>query len=128
MRFLLGNHARKNIVAVFMVAQLILISSCSADNGQATSGLQNVNKVECKMTAVKKSKAVIEAILNDLDSTYLEPGGGGISKIEQSRTNVFVVSISQEERIDQFTYEVAVDNACKVKILKKEPSTISFKH
>jgi len=127
MRFLFERHARKKLATAFIIVQFILVPSCSADSGQASSGLQNTKRMECKMTSIKKSKAIIETILNDLDSSYLEPGGGGISEIKQSRTNVFVVSISQEERIDQFTYEVAVDDACKVKILKKEPATISFK-
>lgn len=78
------------------------------------------------MTSIKKSKAAIEVILSDLDSSYSEVGGGGISEIKQIRTNVYLVSIPQEERIDKFTYEVSVDEACKVKILKKAPSTKSF--
>ena len=80
----------------------------------------------CKHKLFKKSKVSIEAILTDLDSTYSQVGGGGISEIKQTRTNVYVVSILQEEMIDQLTYEVSVDEACKVKILRKEPSTKSF--
>ena len=78
------------------------------------------------MNSVKTSKAAIETILSDLESTYSEIGGGGISEIKQIRTNVYFVSIPQEERIDQFTYEISVDDSCKTKILKKEASTKSF--
>ncbi len=83
--------------------------------------------MKCEMAPVKKSKVIIEAILSDVDFSYLELEGGGISEIKQIRTNVFVVSISQEERIDQLTYEVAIDNACKVKVLKKLSSVVGFK-
>lgn len=114
-----------NLTVIFVFVQFLLVASCSADNGKTGLGSQNAKRGEC-MTPLKKSKAIIEAILNDLDTNYSEPGGGGISEIKQSHTNVFVVSLPQEERIDQFTYEVSIDVACKVKILKKEPSTISF--
>ena len=64
--------------------------------------------------------------MSDLDCTYSEAGGGGISEIKKIRINVYLVSIPQEERIDQFTYEISVDEACKIKILKKESSTKNF--
>ena len=59
-------------------------------------------------------------------STYPHDGGGGISEIKQTQTNVFVVLIAQEERIDQLTYELSIDDSCKVALVKKEESTISF--
>ena len=112
--------------AIIFLLTLVIAPSCLADRGQIGSNTKNSKRLECKMTSVKKSKAAIEVILSDLDSSYTEVGGGGISEIKQIRTNVYMVSIPQEERIDQFTYEVSVDDACKVEILKKEPSTKSF--
>jgi hypothetical protein len=126
MDFSMRKYCGKKLAAIFLVIQAIA-PGCSADTGQNGANVQNSKRMECKMTPVKKSKAAIEAILSDLDSTYSEAGGGGISEIKQTRTNVYVVSIPQEERVDQFTYEVLVDDTCKVKILKKEPSTKSFR-
>ncbi|RYY74164.1 MAG: hypothetical protein EOO52_14975 [Gammaproteobacteria bacterium] len=104
----------------------MLAFGCLADIKKNSSALKNSNSLECKLTPVKQSKAAIEAILKDLDSNYLEIGGGGISEVKQTRTNVYVVSIPQGERIDQFSYEISVDEACKVNILKKEPFTKNF--
>jgi hypothetical protein len=44
----------------------------------------------------------------------------------QTQTNIFVVSIAQEERIDQLSYELAIDKNCKVSLVKKEESVIRF--
>lgn len=124
MKFFISNKVTKNITALVIALQFLLVLSSFADSNQKIS---NTQQVKCEITPFKKSKIIIEAILDDLDSSYLERGGGGISEIKQVSTNAFTVSISQEERIDQFTYEVAVDNSCKVKILKRESSVISFK-
>jgi hypothetical protein len=64
--------------------------------------------------------------LNDIKSTYAHDGGGGISEIKQIKTNMFVVSIAQEERIDQLRYELSIDDKYKVALVKKEESTINF--
>lgn|GEM_PF-2311749 len=124
MNFLKRCYVKK--ISIILLLMQFVAPSWSADSGQIGSNAKNSKRLECKMTSVKKSKAAIEVILTDLDSSYTEVGGGGISEIKQIRTNVYMVSIPQEERIDQFTYEVSVDDACKVEILKKEPSTKSF--
>lgn len=69
---------------------------------------------------------LFQFLLNDIKSTYAHDGGGGISDIKQTQTNVFVVSIAQEERIDQLTYQLSIDDSCKVALVKKEESAISF--
>lgn len=105
-------------ISITIVSLLLLCGNCSADIKSLRINQQSATKVECEITPLAKSKAMIELILTDLNSTYLE-GGGGITEIKQSHTNVYVVSISQEERIDKLTYEMAVDKSCKIKILKK---------
>ena len=124
MSFLKRIYVQK--LSIILLMMQVIVPSCSADDKQIGSNAKNSKRLECKMTSIKKSKAAIEVILSDLDSSYSEVGGGGISEIKQIRTNVYSVSIPQEERIDKFTYEVSVDEACKVKILKKDPSTKSF--
>jgi hypothetical protein len=68
---------------------------------------------------------MIRAILDDISKSYTLPGGGGISKIRLDATNVYIVSISQEERIDEITYELDIDQNCKAVILKSTNNTIS---
>ncbi|PUA30462.1 MAG: hypothetical protein B0W54_08195 [Cellvibrio sp. 79] len=80
----------------------------------------------CELSAIEKSHASIQFLLNDIKSTYPHTGGAGISEIKQTQTNVFVVSINQEERIDQLTYELSIDESCQVKLVKKEESAINF--
>lgn len=88
--------------------------------------ISSKNIKHCGLSAIKKSNALIQFVLSDIKSTYPHDGGGGISEIKQTQTNVFVVSIAQEERIDQLTYELSIDDSCKVALVKKEESTISF--
>ncbi len=40
-------------------------------------------------------------------------------------TNTYVVSISQEERIDQITYELEMDEDCKIKIIHREETAVT---
>ena len=82
----------------------------------------------CDGSAVKKSSAAISFILSDLNSNYKNTGGGGITTIKLTQTNVYEVSIAQEERIDKISYEFEVDSACKVKLIHREESTLSFGH
>ena len=90
------------------------------------SKISSKNIEHCGLSAIEKSNALIQFVLNDIKSTYPHDGGGGISEIKQTQTNVFVVLIAQEERIDQLTYELSIDDSCKVALVKKEESTISF--
>ena len=79
----------------------------------------------CKETPLEQSQAMIRAILNDIGETYTQGGGGGISSIQQTATRTYVVSISQEERIDQIRYELALDERCQVSILSRNTTTVS---
>jgi len=85
-----------------------------------------VTPMKCENSAVEKSYALLHFILDDIKATYPHVGGGGISEIKQTHTNIFVVSINQEERIDQLSYELSIDKNCSVSLVKKEESTINF--
>lgn len=74
----------------------------------------------CQQTPLKKSQEMIHFILNDLTNTYKHVGGGGINNIRQAATNTYVVSISQEERIDKITYELQIDTDCKITVLNRK--------
>lgn len=115
----------KKIIAVIF-AQILFCGDCFANVQPIERSQKSVRKMECKITPLEKSKTIIEFILSDISATYTQVGGGGITAVKQSHINTFVVSIAQEERVDQFTYEVAVDETCKVKILKKESSSIGY--
>jgi len=82
-------------------------------------------KPACPMTALMRSHRSIQFILNDLTTTYTEPGGGGISKIKAIATNTYVIFISQEERVDQISYSLDIDKACNITVLKREVSALS---
>ena len=69
---------------------------------------------------------MINFIFADINSTYSQTGGGGITEIKETATNVFKVSISQEERIDVLTYHLDVGDECAITLIKKEESTINF--
>jgi len=77
-------------------------------------------------SAVGRSRCIIEAILEDIGATYTQVGGGGISAIKQDATNTYTVSISQEERVDQITYEVEIGSDGKVAIVSRKEGTKSM--
>lgn len=118
----------KNISNLLIICCLISIGVrpiiCFANPQPPKISSKNVEG--CGLSSVEKSNALIQFVLNDIKSTYPHDGGGGISEIKQTQTNVFVVSIAQEKRIDQLTYELSIDDSCKVLLVKKEESTISF--
>ncbi len=93
------------------------------------SGYVNSNSIElkkmnsktvCDASALEKTQEMIRFILDDITKTYTQVGGGGITKINQIATNSYMVSISQEERIDEITYELSIDSACKISIVNKK--------
>ncbi len=63
------------------------------------------SKIICGKSALEQSMCMIEAALKDVKATYTQTGGGGITEIKLIATKIFVVSISQEERVDQIKYE-----------------------
>lgn len=111
-------------VAIFIF--LFFSISCTAQV-QLAKDLK-VIPMKCENSAVEKSYALLHFILDDIKTTYPHVGGGGISEIKQKQTNIFVVSINQEERIDQISYELSIDKNCIVSLVKKEESTINFPH
>lgn len=111
-------------IALYMC--LFFPLGCIADGNSATNLKEGLTR--CENSAIEKSYALIHFILDDIKATYPHVGGGGISEIKQTQTNFFVVSIAQEERIDQLSYELAIDKHCKVSLVKKEESVISFAH
>ena len=115
---------RELSIACCLIAIGISPIHCFA-NSQSLKKLSN-NSLHCGLFAIDKSHASIQFLLNDIKSTYPHTGGGGISEIKQTQTNVFVVSINQEERIDQLTYELSIDDSFKVTLVKKKESTINF--
>jgi hypothetical protein len=114
----------KTVTYILILAGITLSASCSAQTTKSKEPKMPI--IECKSSAMEKSYALIRFVLDDLKANYPHVGGGGISEIKQTQTNLFVVSIAQEERIDQLSYQLAVDDNCKVSLESKEESTISF--
>lgn len=118
------NSAKTVFFCAAISINLLISIGCSAQTNANKNS--KVVDMKCKNSAIEKSNALIQFLLSDIKSTYPHDGGGGISEIKQTQTNVFVVSIAQEERIDQLTYELSIDDSCKVALVKKEESSISF--
>lgn len=112
----------KPSVYVYLIFFITLIAYASAFAiGKDTMNTES----KCKITAVKRSQEMIRTIIDDLTKSYTEVGGGGISQIKQSATDTYIVSISQEERIDQITYVMSMSHACKAIIDKRTETAIS---
>ncbi len=77
------------------------------------------------MSALEKTQEMIKFMLDDIAKTYKEVGGG-ITKINQTATNSYMVSISQEERVDEISYELAINPACQISIVSKKMSASSL--
>lgn len=90
------------------------------------ANISYAEKAEACETALSRTSMIINQLINDLNQHYPHSGGGGISKIEQVATDHFVISIAQEEGIDQIHYQVTMNQACQLKIIKKSESSISF--
>ncbi len=106
----------------FLILFSSLLSCANADEKE-----KNIHETQniCKWPALERSQELIRTILDDLAMTYHDVGGGGTSRVMEAATGVFVVSISQEERIDQITYTFEVGGNCEVRILTREESAIS---
>jgi len=72
----------------------------------------------CDKSRLTISREVIKKILEDIPLNY-DQVGGEISGIKLVATDVYIVSISQEERVDQLTYEIKVSQDCAVEILNR---------
>ncbi len=79
----------------------------------------------CRQSALHRSRSLIEAMLADLNSFYSHAGGGGISKISQVRTDTYKISILQEEKVDEYIYEMTTRTDCSVVIKSRKESVQS---
>lgn len=100
---------------VILLTSILVAALAHADN----------KKTNCQ-TALSRSAAIINQVLIDLNKTYKQVGGGGITSIQQTATDTYLVSISQEERIDQIHYTVKLDKYCQLKLLEKHETSKSF--
>ena len=122
----------KFLLAGFLITQANL--SCANQNPTTVdSKIQEIKTMSnedtsCKTNKIIRSQKLINFIFADINTTYSQTGGGGITAIKETATNVFNVSISQEERIDVLTYHLDVDEECNIKLIKTEESTITFGH
>lgn len=71
-----------------------------------------------------RSDYIYRAILDDLIKTYDWVGGGGIDRIQETAVDTYAVYLPQEERVDVITYVVAVDDRCKVRIVRRSESVL----
>ncbi|HSX50867.1 MAG TPA: hypothetical protein VLF09_07930 [Cellvibrio sp.] len=118
------SSVKKICLCTAMSITLSVSLGCAAQSNANKES--KVVDMKCKNSAIEKSNALIHFMLEDIKKTYPHTGGGGISEIKQTQTNVYVVSIAQEERIDQLTYELSIDDNCKVTLVKKEESTVNY--
>ena len=81
------------------------------------------HEFECGDTALGKTLCMIEAVMKDVQTTYSQVGGGGITEIRMVATNTYTVAISQEERIDLITYELEVKSDGQVVVMKRTEGT-----
>lgn len=109
--------AMKTTKSITVVAGLLICSACSLADSKET---ETMASNESCATPVSRSRAMIEAVLNDIADTYSPHGGGGITEIKQTATDTLRVSIAQEERVDLITYSLAIDESCNVSTLEKQ--------
>jgi hypothetical protein len=74
---------------------------------------------ECH-TSLQRSSLMVTKIIDDLNQSYTWTGGGGINEIIEVASGKYRVSLPQEERVDQFYYQLEVNKKCEVIIVKKE--------
>lgn len=100
--------------ASWLIALLCFAAPVSGQDAAAGAA----SKV-CDGSALARTRCLIQMGLEDLEATYPHVGGGGITEIRAMATNVYRISISQEERIDRVTYEFDVKPDGKTVILKR---------
>ena len=101
-------------VAPWLAALLCFAARASGQD----AAVKAVSKV-CAESALARTRCLIQMALDDLEATYPHVGGGGITQISAMATNVYRISISQEERIDHVTYEFEVKPDGRTVILKR---------
>jgi hypothetical protein len=127
---LITNPSIKILFVALCLAQASL--SCALDQARITDNNKEEiqamtnQKKNCKSNSIIKSQSLINFMLKDILANYAHTGGGGITSIKETLTHTYEVSIAQEERVDVLTYELAIDEGCTVKLLKKSESTVNF--
>jgi len=96
----------------FLIASFGCTGASEAEKNTMNSGSA------CDKSRLTISREVIKKILEDIPLNY-DQVGGEISGIKLVATDVYIVSISQEERVDQLTYEIKVSQDCAVEILNR---------
>jgi|GEM_PF-2454474 len=119
-----------NIQTIRSLAGVVLVAGmffCVTDAvAQMTAKQQReVASQPCRHTLLRQSQDMIRFMLSDIDKTYTHTGGGGISSIRQTATGAYTVSILQEERVDQISYDLAVGAACEIRLLRKKVIAVS---
>lgn len=121
-RRLIGVRARASLL-------VLLVAGCALLTGQPFATDKGISAMasnsDCTDNPVARSRCIIEAILDDVDKTYTQTGGGGISHIDQDATWTYTVSINQEERTDLITYTVEMSDDGKVTITDRKTATKS---
>jgi hypothetical protein len=122
-----------SLILPLVITNLVLAQANGAPQIPTTLNLKKskakaaMNSKKCSPGAINRSKCMIELIFEDLSLNYpAGAGGGGITKIQAISTNQFVISIAQEERTDQFTYDFDLSKPNLVSIVKKVESTKSY--
>lgn len=102
---------------------LVLIGGCTATsaNGNTTTK----NESNCSWNELERSQEIIKYILQDLTDNYGWVSGGGIQRIKQLASNSYVVSINQEERTDEITYELTISSTCEISVISRIESAIT---
>lgn len=93
--------AHRLALLVLSVSALLPVPGQARPRG---AGAEEVRLV-CPEAAIARSACLIRAALDDLEKTYPDVGGGGITGVRALATNVYRVSVSHEERIVHLAYE-----------------------
>jgi len=96
---------------------------CSTSFSANLSNTKLTDNPLIKCSHLVKTISSFKAIINDIEHSY-DGIGGQMSSIAASRTNIYEVHISQEERIDHLIYTLKFNENCDVEIIDKKEKTI----
>ena len=119
-----GTRASTQLLALILVTLLPGIAIATPAREKVRQTAMNA-KSDCAKSPVHRSICMIEAVLNDIQASYPDTGGGGISDIRLVATDTYTASIAQEERIDLITYKLAIDAKGQVVIKERSEGTKS---
>jgi len=113
----------RRICQTIIILFLCVSSFACSNRVNAKGQIKMTSNTTCQQTQLRKSQEMIRFILDDLTVSYKHVGGGGISAIKLTATNTYLVSLPQEERIDEITYKLNIDKECKISIVSRKEST-----